>query len=170
MFNFFSTWKNMVLHFAIVDYCEFFVFWMKSFSRYLICKYFLPILDFSFYFLELYSKSLYILFKSFLSFFTKIFCFLILCVCVCVCVWERERERDQLCLTLCIPVDCSLPDSSVHGIFQARIPESVAISSSRASLQPRNGTRLSCISGVGRWILDHWATWEVFKPLKNFLT
>ena len=35
------------------------------------------------------------------------------------------------CPTLCNPVDCSLPGSSVHGIFQARIPEWVAISSSR---------------------------------------
>ena len=33
----------------------------------------------------------------------------------------------QLCLTLCNPMDCSLPDSSVHGILQARILEWVAI-------------------------------------------
>ena len=33
----------------------------------------------------------------------------------------------QLCLTLCDPIDCSLPDSSVHGILQARILEWVAI-------------------------------------------
>ena len=38
--------------------------------------------------------------------------------------------------TLCNPVDCSLPGSSVHGTFQARIPEWVAISSSRASTRP----------------------------------
>ena len=37
----------------------------------------------------------------------------------------------QLCLTLCNPMDCSLLGSSVHGIFQARILEWVAISSSR---------------------------------------
>ena len=34
----------------------------------------------------------------------------------------------QLCLTLCDPMDCSLTGSSVPGIFQARIPEWVAIS------------------------------------------
>ena len=34
----------------------------------------------------------------------------------------------QLCLTLCNPMDCSPPGSSVHGIFQARILEWVAIS------------------------------------------
>jgi len=37
----------------------------------------------------------------------------------------------QLCLTLCDPMDCSLPGSSVHGNFQARILEWVAISYSR---------------------------------------
>ena len=44
----------------------------------------------------------------------------------------------QLCLTLCDPMDCSLPGSSVHGISQARILEWVAISSSRGSSQPRD--------------------------------
>ena len=37
----------------------------------------------------------------------------------------------QSCPTLCNPMDCSLPISSVHGILQARIPEWVAIPSSR---------------------------------------
>ena len=41
--------------------------------------------------------------------------------------------RVQLCLTLCNPIDCGLSGSSVHGILQARILESVAISSSRGS-------------------------------------
>ena len=40
----------------------------------------------------------------------------------------------QLCLTLCDPMDCSLPDSSVHGILQARILEWVAMPSSRMDL------------------------------------
>ena len=50
----------------------------------------------------------------------------------------------QSCLTLCDPRDYSLPGSSVHGIFQARILELVAISSSRESSQPRDGTHISC--------------------------
>ena len=37
----------------------------------------------------------------------------------------------QLCTTLCNPMDCSLPGSSVHGIFQARILEWVGISFSK---------------------------------------
>ena len=40
-------------------------------------------------------------------------------------------EVNQSCPTLCNPVDCSLPGSSVHGILQARILEWVAISFSR---------------------------------------
>ena len=37
----------------------------------------------------------------------------------------------QSCLTLCDPMDCSLPGSSIHGIFQARVLEWVAIAFSR---------------------------------------
>ena len=44
----------------------------------------------------------------------------------------------QLCLTLCDPVDCSLRDSSAHGILQARILERVAIPFSRGSSQLRD--------------------------------
>ena len=66
----------------------------------------------------------------------------------------------QLCLTLCDPMDCSPPGSSVHGILQARILEWVPISSSRGSSRPRNWTPVSCISWIGRQILCHCATWE----------
>ena len=45
----------------------------------------------------------------------------------------KWSEVTQSCQTLCNPIDCSLPASSVHGIFQARILEWVAISFSRAS-------------------------------------
>ena len=41
---------------------------------------------------------------------------------------ENEREVAQSCPTLCDPMDCSLPGSSIHGIFQARVLEWVAIS------------------------------------------
>ena len=46
---------------------------------------------------------------------------------------ESESEAAQSCLTLCDPMDCSLPGSSNHGIFQARTLEWVAISFSRRS-------------------------------------
>ena len=65
-----------------------------------------------------------------------------------VCILERTKESEsqvaQLCPTLCDPMDCSLPGSSVHGIFQARIMEWVAISFSRGSSQPRDRTQVSC--------------------------
>ena len=53
-------------------------------------------------------------------------------------------------------MDCSPAGSSAHGIFQARILEQVAISSSRGSSQLRDRTRISYVSCVGRWILYHW--------------
>ena len=51
---------------------------------------------------------------------------------------ESESEVLQSCPTLCDPMDCSLPCSSIHGLFQARVLEWVAISSSRVSSQPRD--------------------------------
>ena len=57
------------------------------------------------------------------------------------------------CLTLCYTMDWSLPDSSVHGILQARIPEWVAISFSRGFSRPRDQTHMSCISYIGMQIL-----------------
>ena len=47
----------------------------------------------------------------------------------------------------CNSMECSPPGSSVHGIFQARIVERVAISFSRGSSQPRDQTHMSCITG-----------------------
>ena len=52
------------------------------------------------------------------------------------------------------------PVSSDHAISQARILEWVVISSSRGSSWPRDQTRISRISCVGRWILYHYTTWE----------
>ena len=89
---------------------------------------------------------------------------LTVCVCVCVCVCARTRA--QSCLTLCNPMDSSLPASSVHGILQARILERVAISSSKGSSWPRDWTFISCISCIDEQIFYHWATCgtkEVFR-------
>ena len=58
---------------------------------------------------------------------------------------ESESEVAQLCPTLCDPVDCSLPGSSLHGNPQARILEWVAISFSKGSSR-RAGTKLWVIS------------------------
>ena len=53
-------------------------------------------------------------------------------------VKESENEVVQSCPTLCDPMDCNLPGSSVHGIFQARVLEWVAIFFSRGTPQPRD--------------------------------
>ena len=52
----------------------------------------------------------------------------------------------QSCLTLCDPMDCSPPGSSVHGISQARILEWFVIPFSRGSSPPRDQTCVSCIA------------------------
>ena len=77
-----------------------------------------------------------------------------------------ESEITQSCPTLCNPMDCSLPRFSVHGIFQARIPEWVAISFSRGSSQPRDRTQVSCIVGRSFTV---WATREVIN-LQSLVT
>ena len=82
--------------------------------------------------------------------------------------WPRDRTCDsclvhvcmcakslQLCPILCDPVNCSPPGCSVHGILQARILQWGAISSSRESSWPRDGTHISCISCIGRQVLHH---------------
>ena len=69
----------------------------------------------------------------------------------------REASVTQSCPTLCNPVDCSLPGSSVHGILQARILEWVAISFSRGSSWLRDQTQVSRIAGR---CLTLWTTRE----------
>ena len=68
---------------------------------------------------------------------------------------KLRSEVTQLCLTLCNPMDCSLPGSSVHGIFQARILEWVAMSFSRRSSWPRDRTHVSHIVGRCFYCLSH---------------
>ena len=70
---------------------------------------------------------------------------------------ESKSEVAQSCLTLCDPLDCSLPGSSLHGIFQARVLEWVGISFFRGSSQPRDWTQVSRIAGRRFTI---WATRE----------
>ena len=79
-------------------------------------------------------------------------------------MWKSESEREvaQLCLTLYDPVDYSLPDSSLHGILQARILEWVAISFSRVSSRPRDRTWVSHIASAGR-CFNLWATRDALE-------
>ena len=70
----------------------------------------------------------------------------------------KESEVTQSCPTLCDPMDCSLPGSSVHGVFQAIVLERIAISFSSRSSWPWDGTLVSRI--VDR-CFTIWATREV---------
>ena len=67
--------------------------------------------------------------------------------------YKNNAKLLQLCLTLCDPMDCSPPGSSVHGISQARVLEWVAISSSKGSSELRNRTCVSYVSCIGRRVL-----------------
>ena len=79
-------------------------------------------------------------------------------------VWKVKVT--QLCPTLCDPMDCSLPGSSVHGILQARILEWLAIPFSRGSSWPRDRTQVSHI--VGRFFTV-WTTREALLLVLLFL-
>ena len=96
--------------------------------------------------------------NNFLKCFSKCFCLITeIHACMYKYNWQNESEVTQSCPTLCEPMDCSLPGSSVHGVFQARVLEWVAISLSRASSRPRDWTWVSCT--VGR-CFTIWATRE----------
>ena len=71
----------------------------------------------------------------------------ITCDCLCLCV--------PCCVESLWPHGLYPTGSSVHGIFQARILEQAAISSSRWSSWPRDGIRVSCVSWIGRGTLYH---------------
>ena len=78
---------------------------------------------------------------------------------VCVCVYvSHSVMSDSL-----RPMNCSPPGSPVHGIFQARILERVAISFSRGSPQPRDRAQVSCTAGG---FITDWATREAHKVLQ----
>ena len=79
---------------------------------------------------------------------------------------KSESEDVQSCLSLCDPMDYSLPGSSVHGILQAaRTLEWIAIPFSRGSSQPRDQTQVSCIAGR---FFTIWATREAYSSKNVF--
>ena len=68
---------------------------------------------------------------------------------------QHESESDQSCLTLCDPMDCSPPGSSIRGIFHARELEWVAISFSRGSFWSRDQTPVARMAGRTFYPLSH---------------
>ena len=71
-------------------------------------------------------------------------------MCVGVCELSHFSR-----VWLCDPVDCSPPGSSMHGILRARIPECIAIPSSRGSSRPKDRALVSYLSCIGRQDLYH---------------
>ena len=61
----------------------------------------------------------------------------------------------QSCPTLCHPTGCSPRGSSLHGILQTRILKWVTMPSSRGSSWPRDQTRVSYLSCIGKHVLYH---------------
>ena len=83
-----------------------------------------------------YLNNLYFLKLCFVPFYLKIVCESYIDISL-----KKWSAVAQLCPTLCDPMDCSLSGSFVHGVFQARVLEWIAISFSRGSSQSRNRTR-----------------------------
>ena len=96
-----------------------------------------------------YLPSLHL--RCFFFFYYKLYNSVYFIGCVHACSVIKS------CPTFCDPMDCSLPGSSVRGIFQVRTLEWVAISSTKGSSQPRD---LTWVSSIARQILHHWTTWE----------
>ena len=96
---------------------------------------------------------------------------------VCSFILQISRgysEVAQSCPTLCNPIHCSLPDFSIHGIFQARVLEWVAFSFSRGSSRPRDQTQVFCIVGrrftlwVTREALSFIHKWKLHLRLPDY--
>ena len=82
--------------------------------------------------------------------------------------WDGDMkwsEVTQSCPALCDPMDCRLPGSSVHRIFQARILKWVAISFPRGSSWPRGWT---WVSYTAESFFTHWATRADTDELGNW--
>jgi len=90
-------------------------------------------------------------------------------------LYAATAKSLQSCPTLCTPMDCSLPGSSIHGIFQARVLEWVAIAfSGRSSIQSAK-TRLGadCHSDhellIAKFRLNLKKVWKTTRPLSHDL-
>ena len=69
-----------------------------------------------------------------------------------ICAHTKSLQSSP---TVCSPIDCNLPGSSIHRILQARILGWVALPFSRESSLPRDQTSVSYVSFISRWKLDH---------------
>ena len=144
---FFLSWATTA-EFIIFKYSvSYLMFICQSMSLFCFPHFLFPFSPFSlFVFSSCLESITYTYYSSTLVFI------IVLALCVCLCVLVA-----QSCLTLCNPMSCTLPGSSVHGIFQARILEWVVMPFSRGSSPPRGQTWVSCIAGR---LFTVWATRE----------
>ena len=70
------------------------------------------------------------------------------------------KVKSLSCVLLCDPMDCSLPGSSIHGIFQARVLEWIAVSFSRGCSRPRDRT---WVSHIADRCFTVWTTSQVYS-------
>ena len=80
--------------------------------------------------------------------------------------YNYHAQSLEWCPTLCEPISCSLPGSSVHGIFQARILKWVTIPSSRDLPNP-GFEPVSPALQVHSLLLSHWEASTILKPEKS---
>ena len=86
------------------------------------------------------------------------------------CLLWRRKWKWSRSVALCNPMDCSLQVSSIHGIFQARVLEWVAISFSRGSSRPRDWTQISSFASRHFYSLSHRNTRQgQVLGIQNFL-
>ena len=79
-------------------------------------------------------------------------------------VHESESEVAQLCLTLSNPMDCSLPGSSIHGIFQARLLEWGAIAFSDSHHYRSAKLNLQAMLKINKWNLKTFIATNMSTP------
>ena len=75
-----------------------------------------------------------------------------------------HAKSAQSCPTLCVPIDCSLPGSSVHGILQAKMLEWVAFLPPEDLLNPRIKPKSSTSPTLAGGFFTTSTTWEALEP------
>ena len=96
----------------------------------------------------------------------RIWCSVSSCVCVCVCVCMHMHAQSST--TLCDHMEYTLPGSSIHGTFQARTLECVAIFYTRESSWPRDRTN-RCLLHLLHWHADSLALHHLGSPFSKQL-
>ena len=139
--------KSILLSWLVLFYCLQLSFMPSSQS---FCYEWLLLIDIFRYstiwvwiFLKLFQKDFFLWFPGFRDFYIV----LLLHSFSSFLIRKKDYEVAQSCPTLCNPTGSSLPGTCVHGIFQARVLQWVAISFSRGSSGPRDWTQVSHIAG-----------------------